>query len=77
MSQMPPEQKKKVKKLLFLYQGESKRIETELRLRREGTPVEQMVDDVPSPPPQKNSKSMSLLKDPTFVENDTVTNKKE
>ena len=64
---MPLETRKRVKKLLFLYQGLDLKIDKDLRVRRQGTPVEDMVDDIPSPPPQKNSKSLALLKEPTVV----------
>ena len=53
------------------------KIDKDLRVRRHGTPVTDMVDDIPSPPPQKNSKSLALLKEPTIVETEAEMTKKE
>jgi hypothetical protein len=55
------EDRQKLKKLLFLQQGINPKIDRDLRIRRFGTPVNEMENDIPSPPPQKNSKSLALL----------------
>lgn len=55
---------------MFLYHGIDQKIDKDLRISQTGTPALDMLDDMPSPPPQKNSKSMALLPCSSEVEDD-------
>jgi len=55
------EERRKLKKLLCLQLGINTKVDKDLRIRRCGTPIMEIENDIPSPPPQKNSKSLALL----------------
>lgn len=54
-------EKKRIRKVMNLYQGIDKKFESQHHLKRIGTPALAILDqDMPSQPPHKNSRSVAL-----------------